>query len=486
MASSLPAGLFLAPYADLAVIASESCLADHFHGIYGSWEETIGLFAPTADCALEAFSRPEEDITLSGNYLSRESQELVWLEHKAVEPSLWTTLKRDELFDFVVKLRQPASSWIAPTDITEGSQNVFTAPGMAQEVEVLYTTGGGDFATGALISVNAETARVIDTILPRFWKSSIIPRTPTKYRPVPSIAVEHIRGVLAGLKHSDEVAAIVSNISVPQMYNDIQFLTGEDGKSGIESRHSFSSGSRTAAAWLKERFEDTGATCELRSFLIGYAPNVICRYPSTETTTSTVLLSAHYDSRGSFGNSRAPGGDDDGSGTTALLAIARTIKRKGITFRSNVELVAFAGEEQGLYGSKGYSRDLRAANANLTLMIQADMLAYRKPGEPPQLGLPQSIGTPEATQLVANVSALYSPELTVGITSACCSDHQSFHEQGFPATQVFERAGWIADPMYHNSGDLSDREGYDLDQVKSIAKVQFATLLHTAGYDVAA
>jgi hypothetical protein len=24
--------------------------------------------------------------------------------------------------------------------------------------------------------------------------------------------------------------------------------------------------------------------------------------------------------------------------------------------------------------------------------------------------------------------------------------------RGFPATQVFERAGLIADPMYHNSG----------------------------------
>ena len=83
----------------------------------------------------------------------------------------------------------------------------------------------------------------------------------------------------------------------------------------------------------------------------------------------------------------------------------------------------------------------------------------------------ESIGTPEVTQLVANLSAIYSPELTVGFTGACCSDHQvslqfhppisffslivalqSFHEQGFPATQVFERAGPIVDPMYHNSG----------------------------------
>lgn len=32
--------------------------------------------------------------------------------------------------------------------------------------------------------------------------------------------------------------------------------------------------------------------------------------------------------------------------------------------------------------------ELRAKGANLTLMIQADMLAYHAAGEPPQLGLP--------------------------------------------------------------------------------------------------
>jgi hypothetical protein len=32
--------------------------------------------------------------------------------------------------------------------------------------------------------------------------------------------------------------------------------------------------------------------------------------------------------------------------------------------------------------------ELRARDANVTLMIQADMLAYHAPNEPPQLGLP--------------------------------------------------------------------------------------------------
>lgn len=164
--------------------------------------------------------------------------------------------------------------------------------------------------------------------------------------------------------------------------------------------------------------------------------------------------------------------------------MARIIKRLGIKFRSNVELVAFAGEEQGLLGSRHYAQEMRAADRNLTLMIQADMIAYHEPGEPQQLGLPEFIGTPEVTQLVANISAIYVPQLVVGFSPACCSDHQSFHNQGFPATHVFERAGLIADPMYHNSGDVSDRVGYDFEQLANIAKVQFATLLHAARFEV--
>jgi hypothetical protein len=82
------------------------------------------------------------------------------------------------------------------------------------------------------------------------------------------------------------------------------------------------------------------------------------------------------------------------------------------------------------------------------------------------------------------MSKLYAPELVVGRTAACCSDHQSFLSYNFPATQVFERAGWIADPMYHNSGDLSDREGYDFEQIASIAKVTMSAVLEVAGYKI--
>lgn len=172
-----------------------------------------------------------------------------------------------------------------------------------------------------------------------------------------------------------------------------------------------------------------------------FAHSSCSRYAAVKETNDTVIISGHYDSRGSFGSVRAPGGDDDGSGTTGIISIARTIGRKRLRFHKNVELITFAGEEQGLLGSRAYSRkyfnillptcptclprfqigDLRAQNASVVLMIQADMTAYRAFQEPLQLGLPDRIGTPEVTQLLANISAYYSPELVVGYSGVSIS-----------------------------------------------------------------
>ncbi|KAI0085531.1 Zn-dependent exopeptidase [Irpex rosettiformis] len=403
------------------------------------------------------------------------SAQLVWLEHDASALDASITSGKDTQFGHVLDTILELQS---ESDSTHNGQEV-----MRDSVPFARVLHADE--RSALVRMEQGSAQAVDLRLPPFWKSVLLPQHPMPLVPVPSKAIKRVQRLLDGIKYDAEIGHLVNTLSTGQMKKDIEFLTGEDPNSPIVSRHSFSEGVRIAANWIKERVEETGATCELKPFLTGFGPNVICSYPSTAVTNETVLLSAHYDSRGSFGSLRAPGGDDDGSGTIAILAIARAIAKNGIKFKRNVQLCTFAGEEQGLIGSRAYAGELREAGADLTLMVQADMLAYHKAGEPPQLGLPDVIGTTEVTQLVANLSAIYSPELKVGFTPACCSDHQasSFHQQGFPATQVFERAGPIADPMYHNSGDLSNREGYDFNQVKSIAKVQFATLLHAAGFE---
>lgn len=54
---------------------------------------------------------------------------------------------------------------------------------------------------------------------------------------------------------------------------------------------------------------------------------------------------------------------------------------------------------------------------------------------------------------------------------------------GFTSTQVFERAGAIIDPKYHDSEDLSNRTNYDLEQVHAIAKVTVSTQAHGKVHD---
>ncbi|RXW24712.1 hypothetical protein EST38_g1194 [Candolleomyces aberdarensis] len=465
-------GLLLLAPLNSTLFLEAPCLSQNFLGHYRNGETTSSLFRlETPDCVQVA----------SNSYLSQEpnallaapssEKRLVWIEHESVDPSLLRSTHQGPLLDDVLDA-------LSARNRDETQQTLSTTESPASPI--LYRTD-----TSVLVALPSEEVFTIDTRLPRFWKSTIVPESPSAYRVVSDDSVERVRRVLSELKFSPAVASVVNNISIPHIQNDIRFLTGEDGQSGIVSRHSFSPGARTAANWIKNRIEETGAKCRLENFRLGFAPNVICRYASIVDSNDTIILSGHYDSRGSFGSVRAPGGNDDGSGTTGILSIARTIARKRIRFHTNLELVTFAGEEQGLVGSDAYARQLRAQDASIVLMIQADMTAYRAPDEPLQLGLPERIGTPEVTALVGNISALYSPELTVGYSSACCSDHQSFITQGFPASQVFERAGPIADPMYHNSGDLSERVGYDVNQLYAIAKVQFATALHVAGFEIA-
>jgi hypothetical protein len=475
--ASIIGGLLLVIPFNPAILLKDSCLSTNFFGNYIDGQSMYSILAiPNPDTLQECMALWEPRLT-TGHYATApsEGRQLVWLEEKAIDEGLKLQASHDNL-DILLSGLQ--ASLVPSEQPQQEVIGISKGHGGYSAFEVHYRG-----TTAALVSTSKEHARIIDTLLPSFWKSTVLPETPVSYQPVPSSALERVGKILSTMKFDPTISSVVSNISVPQIRKDIRYLTGED--SDIVSRHSFSNGALTAANWLKTRIGETGAECRLSPFLEGYAPNVICRYSAIKDTKDTVLISAHYDSRGSFGSTRAPGGNDDGSGTVGILSIARTIARKQVRFQSNVELVLFAGEEQGLLGSRAYARELRATNASLILMVQADMIAYRAPGEPFQLGLPRWIGSSEVTQLVGNASKLYSPELHIGFTSACCSDHQSFHEQGFPASQVFERTGPIADPMYHNSGDLSDRKGYDFHQLYSIAKVQFATVLHAAGFELA-
>ncbi|GAA5839766.1 hypothetical protein JCM9279_005162 [Rhodotorula babjevae] len=329
-----------------------------------------------------------------------------------------------------------------------------------------------------------------------------------RFPTVPRSAVARVEAHLAGLRFdpllSSLVAKLGSDKSVERIKGDVRMLSGEDQSRIKEderwvSRHSMSEGGYRAANWVTAKMSSYGFTCAQLSYLPNLSPMVECVYDDSALggddgddlsgkptdivygANEMVVLSAHYDSRGSFGYPTAPGADDDASGTTLVLAVARHIYEHRLRFGRKLVLCLFSGEEQGLLSSSWYAKQLRARNEDVAFMLQVDMVGYRKPGEPMQLARPDVIGLEVAGHLVGNYSELYVPELVIGYTPACCSDHQSFVTEAYPATWIFERNGAIADPCYHDSCDKSDRPGYDFAQIAAHTKVAFATVWETAG-----
>jgi hypothetical protein len=253
-------------------IASNECLAQSYLGTYGTQsvfippETCVNTFAPTADIPRVSL-HPDA--------------QLIWLEQAALEQRFLAD--HSSLKTLRKYLALPIDARESPYGaMSHGNQQ----PLGPTKDYVLYDT-----PTSALLALSPARVRDLSLVLPPTWRINVLPQKPIL--PVPEPAILRVRDILASLRFNPLVAKIVSNISVPQIKNDIRFLTGEDGKSGIESRHSFSSGALVAAEWLKVRFEETGARCELRPFLTGFAPNVIWYAIPNPSCTSKRNMTTH-------------------------------------------------------------------------------------------------------------------------------------------------------------------------------------------------
>jgi hypothetical protein len=82
--------------------------------------------------------------------------------------------------------------------------------------------------------------------------------------------------------------------------------------------------------------------------------NVVATIKGTSDPNRIYLATGHYDSRNSDtmdAAGDAPGADDDGSGTVAIMELARVLSQRPMG--ATVVLASVAGEEQGLLGANG-------------------------------------------------------------------------------------------------------------------------------------
>jgi Zn-dependent M28 family amino/carboxypeptidase len=94
-----------------------------------------------------------------------------------------------------------------------------------------------------------------------------------------------------------------------------------------------------------------------------------------------VALGAHYDHvgvRAVAGDGIYNGADDDGSGTTALLAMAEALAHAKLRPKRSVLFVWHAGEEKGLWGSRYFTDYPTVPLDHIVTQLNIDMIGRSK------------------------------------------------------------------------------------------------------------
>lgn len=162
--------------------------------------------------------------------------------------------------------------------------------------------------------------------------------------------------------------------------------------------------------------------------------NVVGTKRGTTRPEEIIVVGGHFDSVAG-----APGANDNASGTAAALEAARVLA--GVPMARSLQVVLFAAEELGLYGSAAFASERRAG---IVGMINLDMVGW---GERLMIG-----ASPGRDESVVNVAEQVAQRLGIPVTRfrAGASDHASFERQGVPV--VFLHRG--VDPYYHQPGDV--------------------------------
>ncbi|MDH3891789.1 MAG: M28 family peptidase [candidate division Zixibacteria bacterium] len=196
------------------------------------------------------------------------------------------------------------------------------------------------------------------------------------------------------------------------------------------------------------------------------AYNVVGYLPGDNDTT--VIIGAHYDHLGwgaenSLYRGDEPkihnGADDNGSGTAALLELARRWASAEDPMQYSMLFIAFTGEEAGILGSTHYAKNMTIDSSAVRMMINMDMVGRLKEQE----GL-VVFGTGSSVEFKSYFDSLQFDAFNIisQETGIGASDHTAFYNRQIPSLFMFTGAH----NDYHRPSDDVDK--IDLDGIVGV------------------
>jgi glutaminyl-peptide cyclotransferase len=282
--------------------------------------------------------------------------------------------------------------------------------------------------------------------------------SPLHYSTTLSILTAFVALALASVFHAKSPPAAQAKIwedvsgekALAHVQRLVDFGPRPPGSEAIEKSRDYIENQLRLSRWQVTRQAFTDDTPRGKVHFV----NLIARFPGQGAPS--FLLCSHYDTK-TFDTIRFVGANDGGSSTGLLLELARVLAQRP-SLAAKTELVFFDGEEayenysenDGLYGSRYFARQLQASGAKqFQSGILFDMVGQRSL----QITLPLDSPAEMARDIFASAEALKLRSYFTYLDREMIDDHTPLNTIGIPTIDLidFNFAWW------HTADDMMDK-----------------------------
>ncbi|MDX6183429.1 M28 family peptidase [Flavobacterium sp. Fl-77] len=290
---------------------------------------------------------------------------------------------------------------------------------------------------------------------------------------------------LAAPQDNSEPAKYMNIISEENLKKMLYIVASDE----MEGRETGSKGQKKAGLYMIEQYKNNGIPFPKgakdyyqavpaaflnarRNENLPDSENIWAYIEGSEKPNEVLVISAHYDHVGIKKGEIYNGADDDGSGTVALLEIAKAFakaKKDGHGPKRSILFLHVTGEEHGLHGSRYYSENPLFPIANAIADINIDMIGRRDVEHANTNNYVYVIGADRLSSDLHNITVAQNEryvklDLDFKFNDPADpnhfyerSDHYNFAKHGIPAVFLFN--GVHED--YHQKGDEPEKIEYD-------------------------
>ncbi|WP_444910356.1 M20/M25/M40 family metallo-hydrolase [Microbulbifer sp. TRSA005] len=283
------------------------------------------------------------------------------------------------------------------------------------------------------------------------------------------------------IDNANVVNALQAEISEANIRSTITSL------SNFTNRFYTTSTGVAGAEWIRDKWQaltSSRSDASVQLYSHSWAqPSVILTIQGQTNPDEIVVLGAHLDSTVGWGTgegTRAPGADDDASGIATLTDVVNAIVATGYKPAKTLAFMGYAAEEVGLRGSDDIATDYKNQNKNVVGVLQLDMTNYY--GSNSDIYIIGDYTNSSQNAFLKDLAQTYLGNLSVGTTTCgyACSDHASWHNQGFAASFPFEATFNGSNPYIHTVNDTLANSGGDANHAVKFGKLAAAYVAELA------